>query len=198
MPPIDSGPALETHEVDLLRRWIDQGAEFQGHWAFAAPTPPAVPDNVAGADWARNRIDTFTRARLASLGLNPASEADRYTLIRRLSLDLTGLPPTIEEVDHFLADRQPDAYDRLVDRLLQSPAFGERWARVWLDLARYADSAGYAQDPPRVIWRYRDWVISALNENMPLINSRLNKSLATCFQVQQRINCWRPLFTATP
>jgi hypothetical protein len=122
---------------------------------------------VKQTDWRRNRIDAFTLARLNSLNLDPAPEADRYTLIRRLSLDLTGLPPTIPDVDRFVHDPRADAYERLVDRLLQSPAFGERWARIWLDLARYADSAGYAQDPPRVIWRYRDWVISALNANMP-------------------------------
>ncbi len=167
MPPVEAGPALEPQEVALLRRWINQGAEFQRHWAFASPQPPTTPNTISPVAWGHNSIDAFVLARLKSLGLSPADEADRYTLIRRLSLDLTGLPPTIDQVDRFIHDRHVDAYERLVDRLLQSPAFGERWARVWLDLARYADSAGYAQDPPRVIWRYRDWVISALNDNMP-------------------------------
>jgi hypothetical protein len=167
MPPIDTGSALEPREVELLRRWIDAGAEYEGHWSFNPPIARPPPKAPTESNWARNGIDAFTLARLTSLELEPAQEANRYTLIRRLSLDLTGLPPTIDEVDRFLDDPRSDAYQRLVDRLLQSPAFGERWARIWLDLARYADSAGYAQDPPRVIWRYRDWVISALNNNMP-------------------------------
>ncbi len=114
-----------------------------------------------------NPIDAFVLARLERESLQPSAEADRRTLIRRASIDLTGLPPTLDEVERFVNDASPDAYERLVDRLLASPAYGERWAAVWLDLARYADSAGYAHDPPRVIWRYRDWVIQALNANLP-------------------------------
>ena len=166
MPPHDSGRTLEEHEVDLLRRWIDAGAEYTPHWAFAAPKRPRLPE-VSEEAWPRNEIDRFVLARLEREGLSPSPEADRYTLIRRLSLDLTGLPPTLEEVHAFVADEREDAYDRLVDRLLASSAYGERMARVWLDLARYADSKGHGSDPLRTIWRYRDWVIDAFDQNLP-------------------------------
>ena len=166
MPPASQGPPLTPEEIDTLRKWIASGAEYAQHWSFVPPRRPALPE-VANTDACRNGIDHFVRARLAEEQLEPAPEADRYTLIRRVSLDLTGLPPTIEEVDAFVSDTSPDAYEKLVDRLLESPQFGEKWARMWLDLARYADSAGYADDPPRTIWMYRDWVIRALNSNMP-------------------------------
>jgi len=166
MPPVDSGLQLKAEEIDLLRRWIAQGAKWEGHWSFQRPTRPSLPD-VKNRTRVNNAIDLFVQKRLADEGLAPSPEATRYELIRRLSLDLTGLPPTIAEADAFVNDTRPDAYQRLVDRLLASPAYGERWARPWLDLARYADSAGYAQDPERTIWRYRDWVIQALNANKP-------------------------------
>src|SRR5262249_14659531 len=124
---------------------------------------PAVKD----ARWPANGLDHFILARLEKEGLRPSPEADRATLLRRLYLDLIGLPPSIAEVDDFLADRRPDAYERAVDRLLASPAYGERWARNWLDLARYADTNGYEKDRPRTLWPWRDWVITALNANMP-------------------------------
>ncbi|MDG2382307.1 MAG: DUF1553 domain-containing protein [Pirellulaceae bacterium] len=167
MPPEGSGESLADSEIAILRQWIEQGASYQQHWAFVAPQVHRPVTKSGRPAWGNNAIDRFVFDGLRERGLVPAERADRYTLVRRLSLDLTGLPPTIEEVDHFVFDQQPDAYARLVDRLLQSPAFGERWARVWLDIARYADSAGYAADPPRVIWRYRDWVIDALNRNLP-------------------------------
>ncbi len=166
MPPEESGRSLTTAEIDVLRRWIDQGAEYTPHWAFAAPEEPARP-SLARAGWAQSPIDEFVLARLEAEGLEPSREADPFTLIRRVSLDLTGLPPTPEEAAAFAADRREDAYERLVDRLLESPAYGERWARVWLDLARYADSKGHGSDPLRIIWRYRDWVIDAFNRNLP-------------------------------
>jgi Protein of unknown function (DUF1553)/Protein of unknown function (DUF1549)/Planctomycete cytochrome C len=166
MPPIKGGKSLSSHEVDLLRRWIAQGAPYAGHWAYAKPVRVAPP-MPRDALWVRNPIDRFILARLEKEGLRPTAAADRYTLIRRLSLDLTGLPPTPKDADQFVADTRPDAYERLVDRLLSSPAFGERWAQPWLDLARYADSQGYANDPDRTIWPWRDWVIRALNDNMP-------------------------------
>ncbi|QDU41114.1 Planctomycete cytochrome C [Maioricimonas rarisocia] len=166
MPPASQGPPLTPGEIDILRRWIASGAEYDRHWSFVPPRRPALPE-VASSDECRNGIDHFVRARLAKEGFEAAPEADRYTLIRRVSLDLTGLPPTIDEVDAFVNDESPDAYEKLVDRLLKSPQFGEKWARMWLDLARYADSAGYADDPPRTIWMYRDWVIGALNSNLP-------------------------------
>src|SRR5204863_2175855 len=141
-----------AEEVSILRRWIAQGAPYAPHWAFVKPTLPPIPISTNPQSPGRNPIDAFIRARLAKAGLKPAPEADRYTLIRRVSLDLTGLPPTVAEVDAFVKDNSPDAYEKLVDRLLAKPTFGEHWARMWLDLARYADSAGYADDPPRTIW----------------------------------------------
>lgn len=166
MPPPETGLKLSEHQIDLFRQWIDQGAKWEGHWSFQPPQRAELPP-VKDAAWTRNAIDRFVLARLEANSLAPSPAATRYELIRRLSLDLTGLPPTMEEADAFVSDESPDAHERLVDRLLASPAYGERWARVWLDLARYADSAGYAQDPPRTIWRYRDWVIEAINSGMP-------------------------------
>ena len=166
MPPSKSGKKLTKDQIDLFRRWIQQGAPYAKHWAFAKPERPAIPP-VRTPAAARTDVDRFILARLDQEGLALSPEADRYALVRRLSMDLTGLPPTLEEADAFAADRDADAYGKLVDRLLARPAYGERWARVWLDLARYADSQGYAEDRPRVIWAFRDWVIQALNDNMP-------------------------------
>ena len=166
MPPATSGHELTEDQREVLGRWIDAGASYAPHWAFVKPvrpTPPAVADGM----WVRNPIDRFVIARHERLGLQPTDEADRGTLLRRLSLDLTGLPPTPEERAAFLKDTSPDAYARVVRRLLASPRYGERMARVWLDLARYADSTGYASDPLRQIWRWRDWVVSAFNDNVP-------------------------------
>jgi hypothetical protein len=166
MPPTSEGEGLKPHEIEALREWIAEGAKYERHWSFVPPERPAVPETAHG-DWVRNPIDGFISQRLEAAGLAPSPAADPHVLIRRLTLDLTGLPPTPEEVAAFVADPSDEAYAAAVDRLLHSPAYGERWARVWLDLARYADSAGYADDPPRVIWKYRDWVIDAFNQNMP-------------------------------
>jgi hypothetical protein len=166
MPPAKTGKKLTKDQIDLLRRWIRQGAPYAKHWAFVKPERPEVP-RVRNAAAARTDIDRFVLVRLEKEGLTFSPPADRYALVRRMTLDLTGLPPTIEEADAFANDKDPDAVGKLADRLLASPAYGERWGRVWLDLARYADSQGYAEDRPRVIWAYRDWVIRALNDNMP-------------------------------
>lgn len=167
MPPPGKGEKFTEEEIALLKQWVKEGAKYEVHWSYANPEKPEVPKS-ADASWkARNAIDSFIQRRLKAEGLSPSREADKSTLIRRVSLDLTGLPPTKEEVDQFLADQSEDAYEKLVDRLLAKPSFGEHWARMWLDLARYADSAGYADDPPRTIWAYRDWVIRAFNQNMP-------------------------------
>jgi hypothetical protein len=166
MPPVKAQKALKDSEKALLKRWIEEGAEYQKHWAFVAPKRPALPA-VKNPSWAKNPIDRFVLARLEKEGLTPAKEADHYTLARRVTLDLTGLPPTIDAVDRFVNDPSPDAYEKFVDDVLKSPAYGERWAHVWLDLARYADSNGYATDNLRTIWKYRDWVIDALNANLP-------------------------------
>ena len=167
MPPPDSHkPALSAEEAARFRAWIAQGAVWPQHWAFAQVQHP-VPPQVGDAAWPRNEVDRFILARLEAEGLKPSPEAPRETLIRRLSFDLTGLPPTVAEIDAFLADTAPDAYERLVDRLMASPHYGERMAQEWLDAARYADTNGYQNDFQRYMWPWRDWVIQALNDNMP-------------------------------
>ena len=167
MPPAYAGrEKLTDREIDLMRRWISQGAHWQPFWSFIPPQRPALPD-VRRKDWPRNPIDRFILSRLEREGLSPSPEADKTTLIRRLTLDLTGLPPTPQEVDAFLADTSPDAYERLVDRLLASPRYGEHMAFRWMEVARYGDTNGYQTDGPRDMWRWRDWVIDVLNRNMP-------------------------------
>jgi len=166
MPPPKSGKQITARQIVVLDKWIEQGAEYDLHWAFKKPQQRPLPA-VTQQDWPRNAIDYFVLARLEAVGLAPSPEADKFTLCRRLSLDLIGLPPTPEEADAFASDPSPDAYEKLVDRLLVSPHYGERWARRWLDLARYADTNGYEKDRPRSIWPYRDWVIKALNDGMP-------------------------------
>jgi mono/diheme cytochrome c family protein len=168
MPPPKSGRKLSPPQIATLRQWIQQGAKWEGHWAFEKPALPSVPKVQSPKLRIQNPIDAFILARLKSARLQPSPEADRATLIRRLSLDLLGLPPSPEEVETFVNDAQPDAYERLVDHLLASPHFGERWGRHWLDLARYADSDGYEKDDPRPhAWLYRDWVIHAVNRDLP-------------------------------
>ncbi|MEW6158870.1 MAG: PSD1 and planctomycete cytochrome C domain-containing protein [Verrucomicrobiota bacterium] len=167
MPP--KGERLSAAEIDAFRRWIDAGAnwpEAKPHWAFLTPVRPTVP-LVKNKRWPANAIDSFILARLEKEGLGPSAEADRATLIRRLTFDLTGLPPSLAEIDAFLKDRRANAYEALVDRLLESPHYGEHIGRWWLDLARYADSNGYQVDLARSIWPYREWVINAFNRNMP-------------------------------
>ena len=171
------GPPLSADEIAVIRKWIDAGAPGpdsnaplaaaprKRHWAYIKPVHPPLPD-VADPRWVRNEIDAFILARLEKEGLHPSPEADKTTLIRRVYLDLIGLPPSPQDVDAFLADQSPTAYEKLVDRLLASPQYGERWARPWLDLARYADTNGYEKDSRRTAWEYRDWVIRALNSDM--------------------------------
>ncbi|HEX4772957.1 MAG TPA: PSD1 and planctomycete cytochrome C domain-containing protein [Bryobacteraceae bacterium] len=171
------GGRLADDQIATLKAWIEQGAEWPDsvgakvtatkvHWAFIPPQRPALPD-VKNQTWAKNPIDRFILARLEKEGLTPSPEADRVTLLRRLSLDLIGLPPTAEEVDAFVHDGSSDAYEKQVDRLLGSPHYGEMWGRHWLDAAHYADSDGYEKDKPREVWFYRDWVIQAFNSNLP-------------------------------
>lgn len=193
MPPPDSGSSLKAEEIAVLRRWIEQGAAYAEHWAFVPPARPPLPE--VKQDWARNPIDRFILSRLEREGLAPSPEATRYELARRLSLDLRGLPPDIETVDEFVRDDRADALDRLAEPCLADPAYGERWARPWLDLARYADSRGFGSDPLRPnAWRYRDWLIGALNANMRydeftieqiagdlLPNATLEQRMATAF-----------------
>ncbi|PHN02378.1 DUF1553 domain-containing protein [Flavilitoribacter nigricans] len=165
MPPPEFKVELTAYEKAVLIRWIDQGAAYKTHWSFSPPTAPALPP-VDRADWVRNPIDRFVLARLEKAGLEPARPADKTTLIRRLTFDLTGLPPTLKEIDAFLADDSDKAYEKLVDRLLASPHYGERMAMDWLDVARYADSHGFHADGFRRMWPWRDWVIKAFNENL--------------------------------
>ncbi len=167
MPPQDSGKSLTPKQIDLLRCWIAEGAEYQPHWAFIPPVRPSVPQIRKSKFELRNPIDHFILARLEREKLSPSPEADKTTLIRRLSFDLIGLPPTPEEVDAFLADKSPEAYEKLVDRLMALPHYGERMALPWLDAARYADSNGFQQDGDTYQYIWRDWVVNALNANMP-------------------------------
>jgi hypothetical protein len=166
MPPEKTGKRMTAAQIDLLGRWIDEGACWEKHWAFIPPKRVAAP-TLADKDWARTAIDAFVLHRLEKEGLRPAPEADRSTLLRRLSLDLTGLPPTAAEIAAYLSDNSPDAYEKVVDRLLASPHYGERMAQQWLDLARYADTNGYRLDNHRDVWKWRDWVIEAYNRNVP-------------------------------
>ncbi|HLJ17385.1 MAG TPA: DUF1553 domain-containing protein [Bryobacteraceae bacterium] len=166
MPPVTSGRNLTPDQIDLIRRWIDQGAKWEAHWAYIAPKRPPIPE-VQDKKWPKNPIDDFVLAKLEHEGLKPSPEADKATLLRRVSFDLTGLPPTPEELKTFLADKSPNAYEKQVDRLLASPHYGERMAMQWLDLARYADTHGYHIDSAREMWHWRDWVVKAYNRNMP-------------------------------
>ena len=166
MPPAETGTQLSEDEIRLVRRWIEQDAPYARHWSFVPPERPRLPA-ASDPNWAKNPVDLFVLQELDQQQLTPSPAANRYELIRRLSLDLRGLPPTIAEVEEFISDDSPNAYERLATRFLDDPAYGERWARVWLDLARYADSRGYGSDPLRPnMWRYRDWVIDAFNRNL--------------------------------
>ncbi len=200
MPPSFSNRHLTPKQIELIREWIDQGARWETHWAFVPPRRPELPQ-VAEAGWPRNPIDNFILARLESEGLRPAHEAGKVTLLRRVTLDLTGLPPTPAEVRAFLADPSPDAYEKRVDALLQSPHYGERMAMEWLDLARYSDTHGYHIDSQRDMWAWRDWVIGAFNSNMPfdrftieqiagdlLPNATRDQKIATGFNRNHMIN----------
>lgn len=166
MPPVDEQRQLKPEQIDTLVRWIAQGAEWEEHWSLVPPERPPLPD-LSNRDWRINEIDDFVLARLEQEGLTPSPTADKPTLLRRVTLDLTGLPPTLEELDAFLADDSPQAWDTVVDRLLNSHRFGEHWATGWLDAARYADSNGYQGERTRTVWPWRDWVIRAFNNNMP-------------------------------
>ena len=166
MPPPETGKTLTAQQKLLLRRWIQEGAGWQKHWSFETPVQSPLP-NVSQPDWVRQPFDTFILHRLEQAGLQPQPEADRSTLIRRVSFILTGLPPTVAELDRYLADQSPDAYEQMVERCLQSPRYGEEQARHWLDVARYADTHGLHLDNEREMWAWRDWVISAFNQNLP-------------------------------
>ncbi len=166
MPPEDFGKELTPQEIETLKLWIKQGAKWQKHWAYEAPVKSQLPD-VRQGDWVRQPLDRFILARLEKENMKPGSRADRITLLRRVTFDLTGLPPSIEEVDNFLKDDSPNAYEKVVDRLLASPRYGEHMARYWLDAVRYGDTHGLHLDNYREMWPYRDWVIRAFNSNMP-------------------------------
>ncbi len=200
MPPKDSGRELTDAQIQLLTEWIRQGAEWTEHWAFVAPRRHDPPETQL-KNWSWNPIDDFVLARLEEEGLKPSVAAGRHTLIRRVTLDLTGLPPTPEEVQAFLSDSAPDAYETVVDRLLASPRYGEHMAVRWLDAARYADTSGYQNDGPRSMWRWRDWVINAYNSNQPfdqftieqiagdlLTDPSLDQRIATGFNRNHRGN----------
>lgn len=212
--PMGADP-LTAEQIELIRKWIDQGAVWPDadqsqisnlkstppqHWAYVKPVRASIPQ-VKNSGWVRTPVDAFVLARLEKEGLTPSPEASKETLLRRVYLDLIGLPPSVKEMDEFLADKSPDAYEKVVDRLLASPHYGERWARPWLDLARYADSNGYEKDNLRVMWKYRDWVINALNSDMPfdqftieqiagdmLPNATIDQKIATGFHRNTQLN----------
>ena len=200
MPPSDSHSPLSSNQIELLTAWIRGGAKYEAHWAFVPPKRPAIPE-VDNAAWCRNPIDRFVLARMNSNGLSPSPQASRVELVRRLHLDLLGVTPTPGEVERFVNDDRPGAYERLVDDLLSSPDYAQRFARPWLDLARYSDTNGYEKDRPRTIWPYRDWVINALNADMPfdqfsieqiagdmLENASVDQRIATGFHRNTMIN----------
>lgn len=166
MPPPESNLSLTQQEIALIQRWIDQGADWKPHWAFIPPAEPDLPEINHDA-WARGPIDDFILQKIESAGLPPSDEASRTELLRRVTFDLTGLPPTPAELDAFERDVRPDAYEQIVDQLLARPAYGERMTSMWLDVARYADTHGYQDDRPRTMWPWRDWVVRAFNENLP-------------------------------
>ena len=194
MPPKATGITLTEAQKELLTRWIDEGASYAPHWAFVKPVRHPLSE-VKQKEWPKSGIDSFILAKLEQNGLAPMPPADKFTLIRRVSLDLRGLPPSPTEVEAFVIDDDPKAYEKLVDKFLADPAYGERWARMWMDQARYADSRGYGSDPLRPnIWRYRDWIIDAFNANKPydqftteqiagdlLPNATLDQKVATAF-----------------
>ena len=202
MPPADSGKVLTPEQVEILRRWIEQGAKYEGHWAFEKVESPAVPKVASEhSSFVANPIDSFIIAKLQAQGMKPSPEANRLTLLRRATLDITGLPPTLAEIDAFLKDDSPKAWENAVDRLLASPHYGERMALSWLDNARYADSNGYQVDSSREMWAWRDWVIKAYNSNMPfnqftieqlagdmLANATQDQIIATGFNRNHRLN----------
>ncbi len=200
MPPPDAERQLSAEQIALLKRWIEEGADWEGHWAFEPVRRPALPQ-VSQPQWLRNSVDAFVLAKLDHNELRPSQEASPETLLRRVTLDLTGLPPTLEEIDAYLADSSPDRYERLVDRLLTSPSYGEHMAVAWLDAARYADTSGYQTDGSRDMSRWRDWLIGALNAGMPfdqftietlagdlLPNATLDQQIATAFHRNHRAN----------
>jgi Protein of unknown function (DUF1553)/Protein of unknown function (DUF1549)/Planctomycete cytochrome C/Concanavalin A-like lectin/glucanases superfamily len=200
MPPPQAGMTLTEAQISTVRQWIEQGAKWERHWAFVPPRRPAMPD-VRNEKWPRNPIDRLVLARLEREALKPSPEADRATLLRRLSFDLTGLPPSSAEVDSFLADKSAGAYEKQVDRLLALPRYGERMAMQWLDLARYADTHGYHIDSARDMWKWRDWVIDAFNRNLPfdrfgieqlagdlLPNATVQQKLASAFNRNHMID----------
>ncbi|PHS10687.1 MAG: chromosome segregation protein [Blastopirellula sp.] len=200
MPPVDSDLVLSKKQIDLLKQWIDQGAQWSKHWSFVVPAKPKVPQELF-PNWSHNKLDRFVAVQLKSQGLKPNDAASKETLIRRVTLDLTGLPPTLNELDAFLNDDSPEAFKTVVDRLLASPRYGEHMAWAWLDAARYADSNGYQQDRTRTMWPWRDWVVDAINQNMPfdqftveqlagdlLPNATLEQKIATGFNRNHMLN----------
>ena len=202
MPPPESKRKLSKEQIQLLQQWIAEGAEYEQHWAFKQPIRPTLPTlSSKNKNWIHNAIDYFVSAKHTEAGLTPSPESDRATLIRRVSIDLTGIPPTPKQLESFISDTNPQSYERAVDRLLESPHYGERWGRHWLDAARYADSDGYSHDAARSIWPYRDWVIEALNNDLPfnhfiiqqlagdmLPNATLDQRIATGFHRNTQIN----------
>jgi len=200
MPPADSGKKLSAEDKELIRQWIAEGANWSQHWAFVPPKRPSLP-KVKDEKWVQNPVDRFVLHQLENNGLSPSAKADKLKLLRRLYLDLTGLLPTVREIDLYLKDTSDRAYEKKVDELLSSPHYGEKWARHWLDVARYSDSDGFEKDKPRFVWNYRDWVVRALNKDLPynqfiidqlagdmLVNPTQDQIIATGFLRNSMLN----------
>ena len=186
MPPVYSGRTLMPQQIAIVKRWIDEGAKWQKHWAFQAPVRADAPEPKEQG-WVRNAIDRFVFFKLEQEGLKHSPEAEKATLLRRVTYDLTGLPPTIEEVNSFLEDKSPAAYEKRVDTLLASSRYGERMAAQWLDLARYADTHGYHIDSHREMWHWRDWVIDAFNRNLPYDQFTIDQLAGLCAMPRSQI-----------
>ena len=195
MPPPSADAALSQEQKRVLRLWVQEGAEYEPHWAFVGPERPEPPE-VRREEWVRNPIDRFVLAELEERGWEPSGMAERAALARRLHLDLVGFPPTAGQLEEYLNDVSSDAYERMVDRLLASPHYGERWARLWMDLARYADTNGYEKDRPRSIWAWRDWVVDALNGTCRLTGLPLSRLRGTCYPRRRRRSGLRQDFIA--
>jgi len=183
MPPAKSGKALTKDQINSFKSWILQGAKWSEHWAFIPPSQPSVPE-VKNSSFIKNPIDNFIVHELEKRNFSPSTEASREVLLRRVTLDLTGLPPTLREMEDFLADKSANAYERVVDRLLNSRHYGERMAMQWLDYARYADSNGFQTDSSRSMWPWRDWVIDAFNRNMPFDQFSIQQIAGDLLQIQ--------------
>ena len=183
MPPPESNLTLSEKEKQILKKWVSQGGKWEQHWAYTKPELPKVPE-IKNKDWATNEIDFFISNKLESKGMTPSNLEEKEILIRRAYFDIIGLPPSLDEIDNFISDKSENAYEKVIDKLLMSEAYGERMAAIWMDLSRYGDSHGYQDDQERIMWPWRDWVIHAYNTNIHMISLSHGKWREICFLMQ--------------